>query len=182
MVVGTRYAKSLLNLAIEHGQLEPVYKDMLMIRSVSKSNPDFVNMLESPLIKTDKKQSILKLLFEGKVNELTMKFMMLMAEKKREGYLDDISFSFVDQYKQHKNIVTAVLTSAVPMDSETKFKILSMVQQSVNGTVEIEEKIDANLIGGFKIKVGDRQVDASVQRKLNDLKKSFSHNPFVKDF
>ena len=85
MVVGSRYAKSLLNLAIENGQLEPVYNDMLLIRSVSKSNPDFVNMLESPLIKTDKKQSIIKLLFEGKVHELTMKFMMLMAEKKREG-------------------------------------------------------------------------------------------------
>ena len=182
MVVGSRYAKSLLNLAIENGQLEPVYNDMLLIRSVSKSNPDFVNMLESPLIKTDKKQSIIKLLFEGKVHELTMKFMMLMAEKKREGYLDDISFSFVDQYKQHKNIVTAVLSSAFKLDSDTKSKILSIIKESFNGTVEIEEKIDANLIGGFKIKIGDRQVDASVQRKLNDLKKSFSHNPFVKDF
>lgn len=182
MVVGARYAKSLLNLALDNGQLEAVYQDMLLIRSVSKSNPDFVNMLESPLIKTDKKQFILRELFTGKVHELTMKFMMLMAEKKREGYLDDISFSFVDQYKQHKNIVTAVITSATPLASDIKFNLLSLIQESVNGTVEIEEKVDEKLIGGFKIKVGDNQIDASVQRKLNDLRKSFSENPFVKDF
>ena len=182
MVVGSRYAKSLMGLAIEKGQLENVYADMRMMQQTCVSNPDFVNMLESPLIKTDKKQSIMREIFNGKINELTMKFMMLMADKKREGYLDDIANAFVSQYKLHKNIVTAVITSASPLAPEAKQKILTLIQQSVSGKVELEEKMDKGLIGGFKIKVGDNQVDASVLRKLNDLKKDFAKNPFVKEY
>jgi F-type H+-transporting ATPase subunit delta len=182
MVVGTRYAKSLMGLALEKGQLENVYTDMCIMHSVCTSNDDFVNMLESPLIKTDKKQAIIREIFDGKINELTMRFMMLMADKKREGYLDDIAKSFVEQYKVYKNIVTVLITSASPLSSEAKQKLLALVQETVKGKVELEEKVDTSLIGGFKIKVGDNQVDASVQRKLNDLKKDFATNPFVKEY
>jgi F-type H+-transporting ATPase subunit delta len=182
MVVAPRYAKSLLVLALDNGQLENVYADMLMMRDICKSNDDFVNMLENPIIKTDKKQNILREIFTGKIHDLTMKFMILMCEKRREGYLDDIAFAFVEQYKLYKNITTAVITSAAGLEPAAKEKLLGLVKESVTGTVEIEERIDKSLIGGFKIKVGDKQVDASVLRKLNELKKSFAENPFVREF
>ena len=182
MVVGSRYAKSLMGLAFERGQLEEVYADMCLMHQVCTSNDDFVNMLESPLIKTDKKQSIIREIFGGKIHDLTMSFMMLMADKKREGYLDDIANSFVDLYKQHKGIISVVITSATVLTSDTKEKMLSIIQKSVTGKVELTEKIDPSLIGGFKIKVGDKQIDASVLRRLNDLKKDFAKNPFVKEY
>jgi F-type H+-transporting ATPase subunit delta len=182
MVVGTRYARSLLNLALDNGQLESVYADMLMVRQLCITNDDFVNMLENPIIKTDKKQNILKEIFTGKVNDLTMKFMILMAEKRREGYLDDIAFAFVEQYKIHKNIITAVITSANGLDPVAKEKLLAMIQASATGQIELVEKVDKSLIGGFKVKVGDKQVDASVLRKLNELRKTFAENPYVKEF
>ena len=182
MVVGSRYAKSLMGLASERGQLEEVYSDMCLMHQVCTSNEDFVNMLESPLIKTDKKQTIIKEIFGGKIHDLTMSFMMLMADKKREGYLDDIANSFVDLYKEHKGIISVVITSATPLTSDTKEKMLAIIQQSITGKVELMEKIDPNLIGGFKIKVGDKQIDASVLRRLNDLKKEFAKNPFVKEY
>lgn len=182
MVVGTRYAKSLLNLALDAGQLENVYQDMLMMREICKSNDDFVNMLESPILKTDKKQAILREIFDGKIHALTMDFMILMAEKRREGYLDDIAFAFVEQYKLHKNIITAVITSASGLDPAAKSRLLDLIKKNVKGEIEMEERIDKSLIGGFKIKVGDRQVDATVLRKLNDLRKEFAENPFVREF
>ncbi len=182
MVVATRYAKSLLDLALDNGKLEQVYGDMTLIKSVSVSNDDFVNMLENPIIKTDKKQTILKQIFEGKISPITMSFMMLMCEKRREGLLDDISKAFVEQYKKFKNITTAVVVSASGLDPAARQQLLAKIKEAATGEVELEEKIDKSLIGGFKVKVGDRQIDATILRKLNDLRKNFSENPFVREF
>lgn len=182
MVVATRYAKSLLDLALDTGKLEQVYKDMQLIKSVSVSNDDFVNMLENPIIKTDKKQTILKKIFDGVIDELTMKFMMLMAEKRREGLLDDISKAFVEQYKKYKNITTAVVVSASGLDPQAREQLLAKIREAAPGEVDLHEHVDKSLIGGFKVKVGDRQIDATILRKLNDLRKSFSENPFVREF
>ena len=105
-----------------------------------------------------------------------------MAEKRREGYLDDIAFAFVEQYKAHKNIITAVITSANGLDPVAKSKLLAMIKETATGEIELIEKIDKKLIGGFKVKVGDKQVDSSVLRKLNELRKTFAENPYIKDF
>ncbi|HEY1040999.1 MAG TPA: ATP synthase F1 subunit delta [Bacteroidia bacterium] len=182
MVVAIRYAKSLLGLALEKGQLEVVHKDMELVKEICYSNRDFVAFLESPVIKTDKKQAILKELFAGKISDLTAAFLNIIAEKRREGYIDDIAKAFDGEYKKHKNILTAVITSATGIDAATRAKVLELVKGTTNGEVELQEKIDKDLIGGFIIKIGDKQVDSSVSRKLNDLRKNFSENPFVKEF
>lgn len=182
MVVAVRYAKSLLGLAVERGLLEVVYKDMMDIKDVCVSNRDFVAFLESPVIKTDKKQDILTELFKGKINDLTFAFINIITEKRREGYIDDIAKAFGGEYKKHKNILSAVITSASGIDATTRAKVMELVKATTTGEVELTEKIDKELIGGFVIKIGDKQVDASVSRTLNDLRKNFSENPFVKEF
>lgn len=182
MVVATRYAKSLLGLALERGELERVYADMQLIKSVCTTNDDFVNLLESPIVKTDKKQAIIKQIFEGKISKLTLEFMNILAEKRREGYVDDVANAFVEQYRIHKKILIAVITSAVGLDDATRSKVLDIVKQKAEGEVELIEKVDKSLIGGFKLKVGDSQVDATILRKLNDLRKNFAENPFVKEY
>ncbi|MDP2386747.1 MAG: ATP synthase F1 subunit delta [Bacteroidota bacterium] len=182
MVVAIRYAKSLLGLAVERGLLEEVYKDMMHIREICYSNRDFVAFLESPVIKTDKKQEILTELFKGKINDLTFAFINIITEKRREGYVDDIAKAFDGEYKKHKNILSAVITSAAGIDATTRAKVMELVKATTTGEVELTEKIDKDLIGGFVIKIGDNQVDASVSRTLNDLRKNFSENPFVKEF
>lgn len=181
MVVATRYAKSLLGLAVEQGQLETVYKDMMLVRSVCKSNRDFVNLLESPIVKTDKKEDIIKAVFEGKIHKLTMAFFMVLTQKRREGIIDDIAMAFEDQYKAHKNILTAVITSAIGLDTTVRNKVMELVKSQASGEVELIEKVDKNLIGGFVLTIGDKQVDASVSRRLNDLRKNFSENPFISE-
>jgi len=182
MVVATRYAKSLLDLAIEKGQLEAIYKDMLLVKSVCETNKDFVSFLESPVVKSDKKKAILAEVFKGKVSDMTMSFINIIAEKRREGYVDDIAIAFDEQYKKHKNILTAVITSANGIDATTRSKVIELVKATATGEVELIEKTNKDLIGGFVIKIGDKQYDSSVSRKLNDLRKNFSENPFVKEF
>ena len=182
MVVATRYAKSLLGLALEKGQLEIVYKDMALVQHICKDTREFVLMLESPLIKNYKKQAILHEVFSGKISEMTMTFLDILTTKRREGYIDDIANAFVEQYKNHKKILTAVITSVSGIDEQTRKIVLKLVKEQAQGEVELIEKIDKKLIGGFKLSIGDNTIDASILRKLNDLRKNFNENPFVKEF
>lgn len=181
MIVASRYAKSLIDLAVETKQLEAVREDMRLIKTVCKENHEFVTLLESPVVKTDKKMAIFKKVFEKKISPTTLVFLNLIAKKRREGYIDDIAYAFDEQYKIHKNITTAVITTAVAMDAATKAKLVAVVKQTATGEVEVIEKIDKSLVGGFILSVSDKQVDTSIRRKLNNLRKDFSKNLYVPD-
>src|ERR1700751_5710549 len=178
MIVATRYAKSLLQLAVEKGQLEKVYAGMLFVQEVCAKHKDFINFLNSPIINTDKKLTVLKEIFKGHLSEMSLNFFVILAGKRRENYTGDIAKAFIAQYKEHKNILTAVITSAVGIDSTVKAKVLELVKQTTKGEVELVDKVNKNLIGGFVLTIGDKQVDASVSRKLNDLRKTFSGSTF----
>jgi F-type H+-transporting ATPase subunit delta len=175
MIVASRYAKSLLDLAVEKGQLDAVYADMLQVREVAGGSKEFITFLNSPVIKTDKKIAVLKTIFEGKVNALTLAFLTIVANKRRESVIPEMAASFIDQYKAHKNILTAVVTSAQGLDAATRQKALDLVKAQMNGEIELVEKTDANLIGGFILKIGDKQIDRSVSRQLSNLKKELTN-------
>lgn len=181
MIVASRYAKSLIDLAVETKQLEEVRNDMRLIKQVCIENREFVVLLESPVVKTDKKMAILKEIFGGKISVTTQAFLDIVAKKRREGYIDDIAFSFDEQYKKYKNITSAIITSAVKLDDSVKSAILNIVKQTYKGEIELVEKTDKSLIGGFVLTINDKQVDTSVKRKLNDLKKNFSGNLYLPD-
>jgi len=181
MIVPSRYAKSLIDLAIESKQLEEVSNDMRLIKKVCKENKDFVLLLESPVVKTDKKMKVFKAIFGGKISVTTQLFLDIVATKRREGYIDDIAYAFDEQYKIYKNITTAIITTAIPLDAETKAKIVAIVKQKATGEVEVIEKVDKSLVGGFILTVNDKQIDTSIKRKLNNLRKDFSKNLYVPD-
>ena len=177
-----RYAKSLGDLANEQGSLEKVYADMMLIQKVCKDNKDFSLLMKSPIVKTDKKQSILKEIFSKKISKLSEQFILLLASKRREALLEGIAESFVQQYKERKKILTAVITTAQGLDEGLRKKVLEIVKSSAYSEVELVEKINSNLIGGFTLQVGDTRVDASIQKQLRKLHQYFSENPFVKEF
>ncbi len=180
--VATRYAKSFIDLTMELGMLEKAVADMKQIVSICKSNHEFVIFLKSPIINTDKKIAVLKEIFENTLDKVTFTYIALITNKKREKYLAEIAAEFLNQYNIKKRILKAVVTSASGIDDTTRKKIMELVKEVNTSEVVIEEKIDKNIIGGFIIRVGDKQVDASIARKLNDLRRSFKENPFVKEF
>ena len=178
MIVASRYAKSLLDLSVEKGQLEAVYADMLQVKDVCENSREFINFLNSPLIKSDKKISTMKAVFDGKFNSITSGFLTIVASKRRESVIPEMATSFIEQYKAHKNILTAVITSANGLDADTRQKALELVKSQLNGEVELVEKIDNNIIGGFVLKIGDKQLDKSVARQLSNLKKELTNKAF----
>jgi len=155
---------------------------MKMILGVCKENRDFSLMLRSPIIKPDKKEAILSALFGNKVNTITREFINIIVRKKREYALEQIAESFVEQYKKHKKILTAVITTAMGLDEELRAKVLEVVKAAVRSEIELVEKVDANIIGGFIIRVGDKQDDTSIRTKLMKLNRVFNENPYIREF
>jgi len=175
-----RYAKSLMDLAIEQNELEAVYADMKFIRFICKSNPDFVTVLKSPIINSDKKGKIIESVTRESICPLTSQFIHLLVRKTREKVLFDISESFLEQYNQLKGIHKLKLTTASAISSELQQAIVEKVKSTTSmKNIELEVVVNEKLIGGFKLEVGDTLVDASVLRDLNDIKKQFLSNDYI---
>ena len=168
-----RYAKALLELALEQNKTEVVSGDMQVIKTNFTETRDFQVFLDSPVINSDKKVEIFAELFP-QFDELTMAFCRLMIKNKREGALAQIAASYDAQLKQHLGIIPVTIVSAKALDSATRKTIIGKLEGSLTGKLELEEQIDESLIGGFVIRMGDTRIDASVSGKLNQLKVSLT--------
>ena len=178
-----RYVKSLLELAVDKNVLEEVHQDMLLFSKIVRENKQFELLLGSPVIKHDKKRDILQAMFKSKVNALTMSIFDILTKENREPLLPAIAVQFHAAYNEYKQIGKATVTTAVPLDEALRAQIRVLVQQlSKKNNVDLTENIDKNMIGGFVLNVGDRQIDASLKNKLKSLQVKFSHNPYIKEF
>lgn len=175
-----RYAKALLDIATEKDQLEPVYADVQWLRAVCSSNADFVSLMRSPIIKTDKKQKIVEAVAAKNIGNITLSFVRLLISKGRESFLPEVLGEFVTLYKKYNNINTATLTTAVPVSDDVKKAIVDQVKKSAGvDKVELHEKVDADIIGGFILEMGDKMVNASIAYDLRQVAKQFKNNDFI---
>lgn len=175
-----RYAKSLLDLSIEHDELDAVNADMRFLKSLCKSNPDFVAILKSPVIPSDKKEKVIEAVTKERVSKITGLFIRLLIRKARESNLPEIVKAFVEQYNTLKNIHRVKITTASPISDDLQHAIADKVKDVNNvKNIELETIIDEGLIGGFKLEMGDLLVDASIIRDLNDVKKQFMSNEYI---
>ena len=178
--LANRYAKSLIGLSVERGQLETVFADMQWLQAVCKSNRDFVVFLKSPVIKGDKKQKILESVTSGKISELTAAFNRLLIKKSRESFLPEIIPAFITQYKENKNIYTIKLTTAAPISDELKNAIVNRIKEiSEMKNIELETAVDDGLVGGFVLQAGDKLIDASISYDLKNIARQFDNNDFI---
>ena len=178
--LATRYAKSLLDLAIEQNQLDAVYADMKLLQGITKSNPDFVALLRSPVINADKKDKILDAIVSDKVSKLTMLFIRLLTAKTRESNLPEIVAAFTEQYNKLKNIQTIKITTAAPISEELKNSIIEKVKGDNKNTFQLETAVKEELIGGFKLELGGGTlIDASIMHDLKEVKKQFMNNEYI---
>jgi F-type H+-transporting ATPase subunit delta len=179
----SRYVKSLLDLAVEQKALEPVHADMQLFSKVIETNRDFKLMLQNPVIKHDIKREILEKIFKGKVHPLTMAIFDIITKKNREPLLAGIAKEFHNAYNEYNGVEKATITTAMPLDEKLRAEFKEMVKKySTKTNVELIERVDKDMIGGFVLNVGDRQVDASIKNKIKTLKLEFSQNPYIKEY
>ncbi len=181
--LAARYAKSLIDLAVEKNELEQVNGDMQYLLAVCKSSREFVSVLRSPVIRADQKTAILsEVIKQGVKSELTIAFSRLLLNKSREANLPDIIEAFEDQYNAIKGIRKVKITTATPVDASAKDEIINQLKKVSNGAfdkIKLEAEVDEELIGGFVLEFSNNVIDLSIQRDLRDIKKQFTKNSFV---
>ncbi len=175
-----RYAKSLLDLAVEQKQLDAVYADIKLLQIICKSSPDFVAMLKSPVISSDKKDKMIESITAGKVGTITFLFLKLLVSKSRENNLPEIVKAFIEQYNDMNDIHRVKMTTAVPVSDELKDAIVNKIRANTPmKKIELETSVESGLIGGFTLEMGGTLIDASILRDLNDVKKHFRNNEYI---
>ena len=177
-----RYAKAFLQLSIEQNNLENSYKDMLLLDGICSESKELILLLKSPIVKTDHKLKIFDQIFANKISKISMAFLNIIISKKRESILAEIAKSFIVLYKTQKNIETAVITTTTPISQDLKNKIITYIEAETNNNVELIEVIDKKIVGGVIIRMGDKQLDASILTEISELRQTFNKNLYLQEF
>jgi len=178
-----RYAKSLLDIAKEKNLVDAVKVDIELIAKTLHSNRDLKVALKSPVVPSDRKSKILSLVFDQSVSEITARFLKLLSDKGRAGYLPEVAESFIIQYNVLKGITKVSLITATAMDEATRDTIINGLKQKEKLTnIELTQDIDASLIGGFLLRYAGKQIDTSVKTSLGTLKVLVDDDSYVKKY
>lgn len=178
--IAERYAKSLIELAQEQNKLAQVSEDVLSLEAVC-NHKEFAAMLQSPVINSDKKSAIFKQLFADKMDALSFQFIQLLLLKGRESLLPTICGAFIRQYRTIRKIRIARVLSATTLDDAELDNIKKRFSDWLKPgeTMELHQKLDPSLIGGFVFEMGDQNCDASVKRQLEEMKESLYDKSYI---
>ncbi|PTN10516.1 ATP synthase F1 subunit delta [Mangrovibacterium marinum] len=170
--VTVRYSKAFFNLAKEKKQLDTLRKDIELIYTLCNESADFRILLESPIVKTSQKTKLLKAIFEKKIAPLSLNFLELVTTNKREAQLAGICRNLLTLYRQEQGVKTALLTTAVDLDPALIADIQKKLEAQFQAQIELSQKVDPALVGGFILRVEDQQVDASIARQLQKVRET----------
>lgn len=168
--VTVRYSKAFFSLAKEKKQLDTLRKDIELIYTLCNESADFRLLLESPIVKTSQKIKLLKSIFDKKINPLTLNFLDLITNNKREAHLAGICRNLLNLYRQEQGVKSAVITTATELNPAIIADIQKQLEKQLNAQIELTRKIDPALIGGFVLRIEDQQVDASIASQLKKVK------------
>lgn len=167
-----RYAKAFLQFAAESKATEKVIEDARMIHGLIQDSKELSIMLQSPLVKSEQKLMALHRIFKGNVHELTLKLINQIVAHKREGLLGQICQQMISLYNKKNGIASVQVTTAIPLEDSLKQELLKQIKEAYSyASVEMEEHVNADLLGGMIMRIGDKQLDVSIRRQLNDIKK-----------
>lgn len=181
-----RYALALKQLSDERGETTALYQEFKLLQSLVKASDDLRVFLRSPVIKPDVKVKALEKVMGGRLSRLLKLFIEKLTKARRENLLGEIATDFVAMCDKGEGRAVARLQVAWPLPDALKEEIrkrtLKQLEAQDIRTLEIEEVVRPEIIGGFILQMEDKRVDASYSGKLNMLKRQFSQNLYVKDF
>ena len=168
--ISVRYSRALFQSALEKKIIDKVNQDMIFISEICKT-PETKEFLLSPIIVPSKKTSIFHKMLEGNVEKITMSMIDLIVKNGRESYLPAVARVFIHETLKYKGITESVLTTAVTIDAKVKKQMTALISEVYSTKVELEERIDPGIIGGFILRIDDNYIDASIKNKLRKIKK-----------
>lgn len=173
-----RYAKAILDLATDQNIADVVYKDMETISKTITASDELQDVLASPVVKSNLKKNALVEIFKG-AHTISLGAFDILLENNRIAILKYVAQQYVAQYNERNGIQIATVTTAIPLDAVLEGKIQSKIMELTGNSATIENVVDPSIIGGFILRIGDLQYNASVARNLNNLKREFKNNTYI---
>jgi F-type H+-transporting ATPase subunit delta len=180
--VAARYAKALLSLAQERKDMDVVGRDLDLLSALFRDSRDLVLLLQSPIIKSDKKQAVLDAVLQDHLGELVSSYLRILVNKGREGLVVDMVTEGQSQLRALRNIQSVSVTTAFPLTDSLRDQIMAQVAKVHKGDVDLTETVDPEILGGYMLKMGDQMIDASVKRHLRTLGRELTEHDYEPEF
>jgi F-type H+-transporting ATPase subunit delta len=169
--ISVRYTKALFNLAKEMNLHKQVRTDMENLQKLITDVAEFRLLIDNPIMKPSQKMDILNLIVKDRIHQVTQSFIELIVQNNRLSYLDSIARVYLNIFKKDQGIEPATIQTAVPIDETLRHTLIRIIEKRMHIKIELEEETDVSLIGGFILKIGNQQIDASIARQLSNIKK-----------
>lgn len=169
-----RYARALFELAVEEGRINEFSQDLQGIHQILTDHSDLEKLLYHPRIRENEKKDLMKRLLGDKVSPLVLNFIMLTIDKGRETLLKSIIEYYEHLAKEAKGIVEVQVYTAFELTSANEAELTAKLQQMIGKSVELQVTVDRSLIGGMKLRIGDRVIDGTIQRHLERLQENLT--------
>jgi|SRR5690606_2830704 len=173
-----RYAKAILNIAIDQKASDAVFKDMEIISKTFIASDELMDVMASPVIKNELKRNSLREIFKNS-HDITLGSFDVLLENNRIYLLKYVAQQYIQQYNTLNNIQIATVTTAIPLSPSLEEKIQDKIQELTGNSATIKNIVDPTIIGGFILRIGDLQYNASVAQNLNNLKREFKSNTYI---
>jgi F-type H+-transporting ATPase subunit delta len=169
-IITARYAKALYQLGEEEGKTDALRADIELLQETMSEIPEFLSFLQSPIMKESAKTSLYKQVFSDKVDPLVINFLNLLTQNRRESHLPAICRYFQQLYKESKGIRDGVIITAKPIDKKQLQEVHQLIKRLFKTDIELTEQLDESIIGGFKLRIEDQQIDASIATKIRKIR------------
>jgi len=174
-----RYAKAVLNLAKDTNKEVEVNNSMLLIAQTISESKELALVLGSPVIKATDKIKALKAVFSDSIDQISLGVIGLLGENKRLPLLSMVAKQYAILFDHYKLVDVAKVTTAVPLTEDLRKKVLVKIKELTGNEASIENVVNEDILGGFILRVGDIQYDASISNNFNELKRQFDNSHFV---
>ena len=169
--VGKRYAKAIFDIAEAKNQIKEIYELLNSAMELYKKDIEFKNFIINPLIDNEKKKVVLREIFENS-DEDNLNILLYILDKKRINCIKYIVSEYLKIYYAKNRILNVEATFTKEITEEQKKKLIEKLSQKTGKEINLDVKIDKNILGGGILKIGDRVIDGSIRRELNNWKKS----------
>lgn len=169
-IITSRYAKALYQAGEEDALTVEVKKDIELIQQIINESPEFNEFILNPIYKEKEKIRLMNEIFQGNIHELTLRFLIMLVNNKRVQFLNFICFTYLQLYKKEKGIKEGTLITAHELNKEQSEEIGNYIRKKFKLDIEFKELIDPSLIGGFKLRIDDNQIDASIASKIHKIR------------
>jgi F-type H+-transporting ATPase subunit delta len=179
--IGVRYAKALFLEAVDENTLQQVYNDFQLIQQLISENSSFNDFLQTPILKPTEKKDFFTNVFQHHINDLSLRFLVLLTTHRRENRLTDIIRNFNLLYLKHNNTISAMLITPITANEIMLKQFTDLLQKTLQKTILLQNTVKPEIDGGFILQMDDKEYDASVRTQLNNIKEKLINTAVVNE-